>query len=87
MKIRHKEKGWIGSSNQFNIHGLGEMIVCFDDGADSDFIRDYDVFIESEQKWIDMYDAFEQHLIITDNYNTRFCEPTNEEDKARGYYL
>jgi hypothetical protein len=36
---------------------------------------------------MDMREAFNQHLIITDNYNTRFCEPKNEEDKKRGYYL
>ncbi len=32
-----------------------------------------------------MNEAFENHDLITDNYNTEFFEPKNDEEKKRGY--
>ena len=87
MKIRHKENGWLGTASQFNMHGIGEMIVYLEDDCDSDFIRDYDVFLEATQQWKDMRQAFKDHDLINDNYNTCFFEPANAEERERGYRL
>lgn len=70
-------------------------------GADSVYISDLEVFITKNQQfllkkdntkrwipvghWISMSEAFENHDLITDNYNTTFFEPNNEEEKKRGY--
>lgn len=92
MKVRHKKSGCLGHSNKFNIHSLNEIIVGFDDdengepmGADSDFIRNYEVFLEKTQQWKCMSQAFKDHDLITDNYNERFFEPKNDEERERGY--
>lgn len=85
MKVRNKKTGTIGQSGDFNVHAMSEIIVYTDD-CTSDFISNYDVFIESIGEWVDMHEAFKQKLIITDNYNTNFREPLNEEEKERGWY-
>lgn len=93
MKVRHKEKGLLGFSNNFNTHSLDEIIIRFDDingenmGADSDYIYNYESFLEATQKWKDMRHAFQDHDLITDNYNTYFFESKNEEDRIRGFAL
>lgn len=87
MKVRNKKTGDIGSSGTFNTHGIGEMIVYFDDGdCASEFIHDYDIQLE-DGSWKDLSKAFEDHDVIIDNYNTRFFFPSNEEDMKRGYTL
>lgn len=46
MKVRHKKNRHIGFSEKFNEHGLGEIIIGFDDGEmDSDYISNYDVML------------------------------------------
>lgn len=88
MKVRHKEKGYLGSSGNFNMHGLGEMIVYFEDGdCSSEFIRDYEVFLKQKQEWKDINQAFKDKDIINDNYNTCFFEPPTEDDRVRGFTL
>jgi len=94
MKVRNKEKGYTGVSGSFNTHALSEIIVGFDDGpngepngADSCFISEYDVFLEETQKWKDMRQAFKDHDLINDNYNTVFFEPKTKEDRERGFTL
>ena len=87
MKITTKKTGTIAESNKFNTHGIGEVIVYYEDGfCSSEFIRDFDVFLESKKSWMDMLSAFKQKLLITDNYNTSFREPLNSEEKERGWY-
>ena len=87
MKVKNKKTGDIGYSNKFNTHGLGEMIVYYEDGdCSSEYIKDYDAFIESENTWMDMHEAFSRNLIISDNYNVEFSEPANAEEKERGWY-
>lgn len=86
MKVRHKKSGAIGSSGMFNTHGIGEIVVYFKDDCTSDFISDYDVQLE-DGSWKDLGEAFEDHDVIIDNYNTRFFYPENEEDMKRGYTL
>lgn len=86
MKVRNKKTQAQGQSTNFNVHSLSEIVVAFEDGTmDSDYIRNYDVWINDT--WVDMSDAFKRNLLISDNYNTIFFEPTNEEDKIRGYTL
>lgn len=89
MKVRHKTTAGEAVAIEFNTHGIGEMIVGFDDGGMSSvFIRDYEVFIETGPnagKWRDMGDAFRDHDLITDNLNRRFFEPESNEDRERGW--
>jgi len=88
MKVRDKASGAIWFSNRFNIHGLSEIIVGHKEyGSDSAFIKDFDVFLERNQDWKDMSQAFRAHDIITDNYNTLFFGPKTEEDRTRGCTL
>ena len=87
MKVRLKNNPEItGFSNTFNPASVIEIIVMYDDGGgDSDFITNYEVLIDD--KWIDMSDAFKNHDLITDNYNTEFFEPKDDEERKRGYRL
>ena len=88
MEVRNKKTQAIGFSSKFNVTGLGEIIIGFkDNGMDSDYISNYDVFLEARQEWKDTAQAFRDHDLITDNYNTIFFEPDNKEDKKRGYTL
>ena len=86
MKIRDTKTKEEGYSSTFNIHSLNEIIVCFDD-QDSDYMTNYDVFIEATEQWMSFKEAFDNNHIICDNYNTCFFEPTNIEDRERGYTL
>lgn len=89
MKVRLKAKPEVtGSSDSFNVHALAEILVNFDNdqGASSEYIKDYEVLL-SDGNWHDMGVAFEQHFLITDNFNTGFFEPKNEEDQIRGFTL
>lgn len=89
MNVRlFKNSNVKGSSIKFNTLSLNEVIVNFDDGDhDSVSISDLDVYIKRESKWIPLSDAFEQKLVITDNHNTRFFEPKDEEERIRGYRI
>lgn len=89
MKLRKKDKPEItGYSDDFNEHSLNEIIVYFEDGdASSEYIRDYEVFLEKTSEWKDMNTAFDNRDLIPNNYNTAFSEPKTEEDRERGYYL
>lgn len=83
MKVRYKNNGQLAWSSQFNILTLNEVLT----GDDSVFISSLDVFIEAKQEWKDLRQAFKDRDVITDNYNSRFFEPQNEEDRKRGYTL
>jgi len=88
MKVRGKASNIIWYSSKFNIHGLGEMIIQNEQyGADSVYIKDFDVFLEDKQDWKDMAQAFRDKDLITDNYNTYFFEPKTREDRKRGFTL
>lgn len=87
MVVKNKKTGTRGHSSTFNVHGLSEIIVIFpDDNYSSEYIADYDVYLESRQEWHDMQDAFREKLIIPDNYNTGFREPVNAAEQERGWY-
>ena len=94
MRVRVKAKPEVvGFSNKFNINSLGEIIVYYYDrhglpgGADSDYLKDYEVWLEQRQCWKPMLEAFKDRDLIIDNYNTRFFEPKTKEDRQRGYTL
>jgi len=88
MKVRGKASGIVWFSNRFNIHGMSEIIINHKEyGGDSVYIKDFDVFLESNQEWKDMSQAFKDHDLIVDNYNTLFFEPSTKEDRIRGYTL
>jgi len=89
MKAREKENPErIFSANIFNVHGIGE-VIGYDEtfGCDLFYIKDLEVLLVKmgTRKWKDMQQAFKDHDLIMDNYNTRFLEPKNEEDRTRGF--
>lgn len=88
MRVRHKITRYVGYSGDFNIHAMSEVIVQWDDdGADSMYISDLEVYLKATEEWKDMSQAFKDGDLITDNYNTIFFEPKTEEDRQRGYTL
>jgi len=88
MKVRNKKTRALGFSSTFNIHGMSEIIVGFrDDGMDSDYIENYEVYLEATKCWKDLSLAFRDRDVVTDNYNTKFFEPPTEEDRIRGFTL
>ena len=90
MKVRLKDSPEVvGFALQFNIHTVSpqEIIVGFDNGEiDTDYMRNYEVLLSSGE-WKDAIQAYQDHDIITDNYNVRFFEPSTDEDRKRGYTL
>lgn len=87
MRVRNKNSGTEASSGRLNTHGLGEMIVQFDEGdASSEYISDYEVQLP-DGSWKDLPQAFRDHDVITDNYDTVFFFPRNDEDRRRGFTL
>jgi hypothetical protein len=86
MKLRTKD-GTTGVSLGLNVHAMSEVVMGFDGdgGADSMFIKDLDVQLASGE-WMDLGEAFRTKAVITDNYNTTFREPANEQEKAQGWY-
>jgi len=88
MKVRNKTTRALGTSSTFNTHGMSEIIVGFqDDGMDSDYIKNYEVYLEVTKCWKDLSLAFRDRDVIIDNYNTKFFEPPTEEDRIRGFTL
>ncbi len=87
MKIRNKKTKDIGSSGKFNIHSLSEIYVYFDDWMDTDYMSNYDVYIEKLKEWKDLNQAFKDKDLITNNYNTYFFEPENDEERKQGCRL
>lgn len=87
MTLKHKKTGRSASSNKFNLHSFNEIIVYFEDDCSSDYMKEYDAFIERTGEWKDLRQAFKDKDIITDNYYTKFFEPRTDEDKNRGYTL
>jgi hypothetical protein len=86
MKLRTIKKHIECEASQFNIHSLNEIIVYYAGGdADSAPISDFDVFLESNQMWKYMPDAFADHDLIPDETNTYFREP-NDEERDEGCY-
>lgn len=88
MKVRLKTNHAVtGFSNRFNTHGLGEMIVGFDeDDMDSCSISEYQVFLVLSPKgWVDMDQAFQDKDLIPDNFNQHFGEPRTFEERERGW--
>lgn len=87
MKLRQKSDGTICSSSNFNVNAMSEILVYWKEEMDTCFIKDFDVFIEANKKWMDLSEAFKQHDVIIDNYNTCFFEPQTIEDRKRGFAL
>ena len=83
MKVKYKKSGAISYSSDFNMCALSEVLT----GDDSVFISDLDVWLTATNEWKDMHQSFKDRDLITDNYNTNFFEPMNDEDRNRGYTL
>lgn len=87
MRVRYIDKPEItGSASQFNMHGLSEVIVWYADGsASSEEIRELEVYLDRQQRWVSMKEAFKNNDLISDDRVTRFFEPQTAEDRERGY--
>lgn len=81
-KLRYKKHPEIiRHASRFNLAALNEVDV----GDDSAFVSELEVEING--KWKDMGQAFKDHDLIVDNYNTIFFEPKTPEDRERGFTL
>ena len=89
MKIRYKNNNsMIGTSNKFNTESINEIITIFNGrDFDTDYILKFDVYLENKKQWLDMKEAFKNHDLITDNYNTIFFEQKNDNERKKGYRL
>ena len=83
MKVRYKKTGTVAEANRFNLHSMSEVLT----GDDSVDISNLDVYIVAIRDWKDMVQAFRDGDLVTDNYNTCFFEPHNDEERQRGYAL
>lgn len=86
MKVRQTDKPTItGFTNRLNTHGLGEVIVGYDDdqGMDSVYIKDLEVQLP-DGRWILLSQAFRDKIVMEDNYADRI-DFASEEDRARGW--
>jgi hypothetical protein len=87
MKLRTIKNHEECESSQFNIRSLNEIVVYYEDGdSDSAPTSNFDVFLESNQMWKYMPYAFGDRDLIADEFNTRFHEPMNDEERKQGYY-
>jgi hypothetical protein len=87
MKLRNLKTQEQCSASRFNMNSICEIEVHLLDEIISDYPSNYEFWLEAEQCWMSWQEAKSKHLIITDNYNSCFFEPDNEEDKQRGYTL
>jgi len=87
MKVRLiDDPCFTGESSKLNSNSISEIIIVWDSGeVDSDYASRYEVLLTSGE-WITLTEAFRDNKVITDNYNTSFREPLNEEEKKRGWY-
>lgn len=81
MRIRYKKTGIEAAASTFNIYAIDEVLT----GDDTVYISDLDVWLPLLNAWKDMSQAFTDHDLIIDDYNTRFFEPENDEERTRGY--
>lgn len=88
MRIRMIDKPEItGWSDSFNIHGLGEIIVTYDDGdMSSEYQKDYEVCRENGT-WVPFNEALKSHEIVSDDRFHHFRFALSDEEKEKGYYL
>ena len=87
MKLRTVKNHVECESSTFNIISLDEIIFYYNDGSGYSLpISDFDVFLESLQMWKFMPDAFRDVDLIRGEFNDRFREPMNEEERQRGWY-
>ncbi len=86
MEIRHRASGETAWASEFNTHGIGEIIVTFDDGsASSEFIADYDVQLPNGS-WKTLSQALKDHDVISDNYYKYLAFPMSAIERERGWY-
>jgi hypothetical protein len=88
VKVRLKtDPSDIGCIWCLNTSALTEVIVHFKgNGCSSYFYSSLDVQLP-DGTWKDLCEALKDKDVITDNYNTQFHFPGNEEDRKRGYIL
>ncbi len=86
VKARVIKTGEEGSTGAFNTTSLFEVFFYCKEWMDTMFPEDLEVYIEAEQKWMSISQAFKEKALIPNNYNTHFAEPADEKDKERGYY-
>lgn len=74
-----------GTADRFN----GIEVIVYYDGENgyisSELPLDLEVLIND--KWVAFKEAFKNHDLICDLYNTKFFEPKDEEERKRGYRI
>lgn len=86
MKVRLiKNPDVTGEADRFN----GIEVIVYYDGENgyisSELPLDLEVLIHD--KWVILREAFKNHDLITNVYNSKFFEPKDEEERKRGYRI
>lgn len=75
MKVRGKDNKWTGSLMRMNQHGIGEIVVGFDDNPDGSHNGMDDMFISEcevqlpDGSWKDLSQAFQDRDLLTDDHD------------------
>lgn len=77
------------SSGTFNTSSLTEIYVCYEyeDGEyemDTDYPKNYEVQLP-DGSWKSLSQAFQDHDVVPNNFNTHFGFPQDDKCKARGW--
>lgn len=83
FKCRYKDNPsseWETSYLNLNTCAIAEVLT----GDDSAYFSDLEVKF-GEDDWIPLPEACKQNILIPDNYNTYLAEPTNDEQRERGW--
>lgn len=81
-RLRYKGQTRAFQASQLNTSALNEVNT----GDDSAYIHDLEVWLPEKKEWKCLQQAFKDRDVITDNHNTRFDEPRNEEERKRGFF-
>lgn len=82
MRIRDKKTKREGITTSFNIHGVSEVIVYWQDGdKTSEFISNLEIWLGYREIWKDMFQAFKDDDLWIDDSNTYFFENPHDVGK------
>lgn len=88
MKLRHINSKIETFGDKFNTFAMSEIYVFTPDCMDTDFIKNYEVYLETgpdANTWVSLSHAFTKRNVVSNNYNTHFAEPVDAQSRERGY--
>ncbi len=85
MRVRNLETKQLGNSDSFYGNDPHKIIVATPHWVGDDKVENYEVYIHGSG-WINLANAFEQRLVIPDNYYNYFRESRSDIERQRGYY-